>query len=90
MVVTVKDAIDAGLDLEYIDREMEISQAEEWAPEDQYWVTMDSKSRRGFNKQLDWVLTEWAFEEMSKKYPDDDKLFSQMKLVEVSTDECHY
>ena len=68
LTVSIKEALNAGVDIGFLEREMEINEAEEWVPEQEQWATLQHKSGRAFNKSLDRILTGWAFETYGQRY----------------------
>ena len=69
-MITIKEALDAGMSIEQVEREVEIAQAENWAPEQKVWSKLQKMNPQQFKKKLDQILMDWQLNEYSKKYSD--------------------
>lgn len=66
--VSIKEAVDAGMDLGFLERELEINESEEWVPEQQDWKALQNMADYDFNVSLNRILTGWALNTYAQRY----------------------
>ena len=78
MVITIKDAINAGMNIEYIEREVLINHAEDWAPEQKHWKKLQKLNDSDFKTTVDKILKQWELKEYSNRYDTQYSLNSKL------------